>query len=86
MRADGVVVPAPNVLTTDTALMVGAGGAIGTVLALVVGEHHAQYLQDQLDHGGLLLWVRTWDADREARAIGILKKHSGEDVHVHAIR
>ncbi|MEN3975139.1 hypothetical protein [Emcibacter sp. SYSU 3D8] len=68
------------------ALMGGAGGAIGTVLAVVVGEHHAQYLQEQLDHGGLLLWVRTWDADREKRAVGILEKHSGKDVHVHAIQ
>jgi hypothetical protein len=30
------------------------------------------------------LWVRTWDAADEKRAVEILAKHSGQDVHVHA--
>ena len=42
-------------------------------------------LQEQLDRGGLLLWVRTWDKDREKRAVDILNKHSGHDVHVHGV-
>ncbi|AOL23779.1 hypothetical protein Ga0102493_112774 [Erythrobacter litoralis] len=61
----------------------GAGGALGTALAKLVGEHHAKHLQDQLDHGGLLLWVRTWDSSDEERAAAILSKHSGHDVHLH---
>lgn len=61
----------------------GAGGLIGTALAKLVGDHHARYLQQQLEHGGLLLWVRTWDARDEDQAVTILKKHSGHDVHVH---
>ncbi len=63
----------------------GAGAVIGSVLAKLVGDHHARYLQEQLDHGGLLLWVRTWDEEDEKRALGILKKRSGRDVHVHAV-
>jgi hypothetical protein len=63
----------------------GAGAVIGSVLAKLVSDHHARYLQDQLDHGGLLLWVRTWDDEDEKRAVSILKKHSGHDVHVHAV-
>lgn len=63
----------------------GAGAIIGSVLAKMVGDHHARYLQEQLDHGGLLLWVRTWNEDDEKRAVSILKKHSGRDVHVHAV-
>ena len=43
----------------------------------------ARRLQEQLDHGGLLLWVRTWDVDEEERAIQILERHSARDVHVH---
>lgn len=62
----------------------GAGGLIGTALAKLVGDHHAHHLEQQLQHGGLLLWVRTWDAGDEARAVAILKKHSGHDVHVHS--
>jgi hypothetical protein len=61
----------------------GTGGLIGTALARLIGEHHAKYLQEQLQHGGLLLWVRTWDAEREKTASEILKRHSGRDVHAH---
>jgi hypothetical protein len=50
-----------------------------------VGAHHAHHLQEQLEHGGMLLWVRTWDAADEQRAVEILKKHSGRDVHIHDI-
>lgn len=63
----------------------GAGGMIGALLARLIGESHARYLQEQLDHGGLLLWVRTWNADDEARAVTILGRHSGHDVHVHGL-
>jgi hypothetical protein len=67
------------------ALAGGAGGLIGGILAKLVGDHHAHHLQEQLEHGGLLLWVRTWEAADEQRAVEILKKHSGREVHVHAI-
>ena len=70
---------------TGGALGGGAGAVIGSVLAKLVGDHHARDLKEQLDHGGLLLWVRTWDEARENRAVSILKKHSGFDVHVHAV-
>ena len=63
----------------------GAGALIGSVLAKLVGDHHARYLQEQLDHGGLLLWVTTSNEEHEKRATQILKKHSGLDVHVHSI-
>jgi hypothetical protein len=63
----------------------GAGGLIGSILAKWIGDHHAHYLQEQMDHGGLLLWVRTRDVDAERRAVEILKKHSGRDVHLHAL-
>jgi len=63
----------------------GGGGLIGSAFAKMIGESHADYLQGELDRGGLLLWVRTWDAEHEARAVQILKKHSGQDVHVHTL-
>lgn len=67
------------------ALAGGAGSLIGAVLAKLVGDHHAHHLQEQLDHGGLLLWVRTRDKDHEQRATQVLSKHSGKDVHIHSI-
>jgi outer membrane lipoprotein SlyB len=64
----------------------GAGGLVGTWLAKLVGDSHAEYLQQQLDHGGLLLWVRTWNAADEASAVRIMSRHSGRDVHVHGLQ
>ena len=67
------------------ALAGGTGGLIGTLLARWIGDHHARYLQEQMEHGGLLLWVRTRDVEKEKRASEILSKHSGRDVHLHAL-
>jgi hypothetical protein len=64
----------------------GAGGAvIASVLARRLDEHHARYLEDQLDRGGLLPWVKIREPERERRALEILGRHSGHYVHVHAI-
>ncbi|HEX6008259.1 MAG TPA: hypothetical protein VFY80_09860, partial [Burkholderiales bacterium] len=68
-----------------TAVAGGAGGLVGSILAKWLGNHHAHYLQEQLDQGGLLLWVRTRTAEDERRAITVLRKHSGREVHVHAL-
>lgn len=83
----GAILASAGTLTTTIiggAFGGGAGALIGSVLAKLVGDRHANYLREQLDHGGLLLWVRTWDEEHEKRAVDILKRHSGADVHVHA--
>jgi hypothetical protein len=67
------------------ALAGGAGGLIGVILALWISDNHAHYLQEQIDRGGLLLWVRTRDSEKERRAIHVLTRHSGRDVHPHTI-
>jgi outer membrane lipoprotein SlyB len=61
----------------------GAGGLFGSALAKLIDYHHADYLQGQLDKGGLVLWVHVRDPEHEQRAKRILERHSGEDVHVH---
>lgn len=65
--------------------VVGAevGGLIGAVLGEFMDDRHAKYLQEQLDHGGLLLWVRTRNLTLEETAKRILSQHSGRDVHAH---
>lgn len=65
------------------ALAGGTSGLVGTFMAKRIGEVHAIHTSQHLEHGGLLLWVRTWTPDKERRAMAILRKHSGEDVHVH---
>jgi hypothetical protein len=69
-------------LAAAAALGGGAGGLLGTWLAKLVGDRHAIRIQEHLDRGGLLLWVRTWNRDQEYRAIEILEQHSGRDVHI----
>lgn len=63
----------------------GSGGLIGGVLASLIGRHHADNLQQQLERGGLLVWVRTRDKDHEQRAVEILKGNNASDVHLHSI-
>ncbi len=60
----------------------GHGGAL-LALAGLIDRHHVQYLQEQLERGGLLLWVRTEDAEHEKRAREILERYSARDMHVH---
>lgn len=73
------------IAATIVAIMVAGGGgaAIGSFLATMMDKHHADFLQKQLDHGGLVLWVRTRDSDHEKRALQILSKHAAHDVHIH---
>jgi hypothetical protein len=66
------------------AAMAGVGGGAALV-GKAYGEGHQTFLQEQLDRGGILLWVRTPDAAAEARAKQILERHAGHDVHMHEV-
>ncbi len=86
VAAAGAVVASGGTLAAviaAAAVAGGLGGMIGSSLAGLVGQHHADALQKQLDRGGILLWVRTPDADHEARAVAVLKRHGAGDIHVH---
>lgn len=83
--AAGTVVASTGVVAAAVTGTAIAGALIGTVLARWLGQHHAQYLSEQLDHGGLLLWVRTHDKEQEDTALRILLDHAGSDVHLHQL-
>lgn len=88
VTAAGVVVLSGGAMAPAIAAAVGAGGAgaaIGAVLARWLGRHHGENLEQQMERGGLLLWVRTRDAEREQRAKEILSRHDARDVHVHEV-
>ena len=88
LTAAGIMVSVGGPLAATIAVVAaatGAGAVLGSILASMVGKHHAHYMQDQLDHGGLLLWVHTRDDKREKRAKEILSKHSAHDIHVHKV-
>ena len=86
--AAGVVVVAGGALAATIAAAVaagGAGGLIGSILAKWVGSRHAEHFDEQLERGGLLLWVRAWSPEDEQRAAAILGKHCADKVHVSAV-
>jgi hypothetical protein len=85
--AIGAIVASGGTLAAVIAGAAAAGGAsalIGSFLAQRFTHAHADRIQKEIEKGGLLLWVRTWDERHEARAVAILKKHGGQDVHLHA--
>ena len=80
-----MLTPVSTLAASIAAIAIGGGPAavMGTLLARRVGQHHKDYYADQIRNGGILLWVRTVDQDKEDLAVKILRGHSGRDVHVH---
>jgi hypothetical protein len=80
------VVASGGALAIAIAAAVGAGaggGAIGALLARYIAGQHAHRLQEQLERGGILLWVRTIDERCEKLACEILERHGAANAHVH---
>ncbi len=67
-----------------SAAMGGVGG-LGALIGKAWGAGQQAFLREQLERGGILLWVRTPDADAEARACAVLRRHAAHDVHVHEV-
>ncbi|MGB5560386.1 MAG: hypothetical protein WBN04_20525 [Paracoccaceae bacterium] len=80
-----LLTPASTLAASIAAIAIGGGPAavIGTLLARRVGKHHKDYYQEQIKHGGILLWVRVTDKNKEELATKIMAGHSGRDVHIH---
>ncbi len=70
-----------------TAAAVGIVGipaaVIGVLLARRADKHHRDFYADQVERGGILLWVRVNSKEKEHKAVEILTSHTGKDVHVH---
>lgn len=61
------------------------GGTIGAILTKLLGDRYDRHLEEQVEKGGLLLWVRTPDHEKEQIAQHIMIARGGYDVHVHEI-
>jgi hypothetical protein len=83
--AAGTVVASAGAVAAAIAGTAVGGALIGTALAHWMDRRHADWLQDQLERGGLLLWVRTPDMAAERKGLEVLTRHSGHDVHIHEI-
>ncbi|KAA9004991.1 hypothetical protein [Histidinibacterium aquaticum] len=79
-----IAAPALPLSAAVAALVVGggAGAGLGALLAKRVGDRHAEYLKNQVRHGGLILWVRTDSDEKEKKALAVLNGLSAHDVHL----
>jgi hypothetical protein len=83
--AIGVAVATGVTLAMTIAAAVAAGSVsagVGTLLVRALGEYGARRVEEQLRRGGLLVWVELRTCAQEQKAVAILQRHSGEDVHI----
>jgi hypothetical protein len=66
------------------AAVAGVGG-VGALLGKAYGEGQETFIKEQLERGGVLLWVRTPDPAAETRALHVLRSHAGRHAHVHEV-
>ena len=65
-------------------IMLGSiGAAGGGVIAYRIAKKRTMREQSEKAWGGLILWVRTGSPDQEDKALKILRRNSGRDVHLH---
>jgi hypothetical protein len=85
MIAAGTVVASAGAVAAAVVGTAVAGALLGTVFAHWMDRRHADWLQEQLDRGGILLWVRTRTEADERAALGVLSRYSAHDIHIHEI-
>ena len=61
----------------------GTGALIGAALAALLARRRRLGFDEQAEHGGLLLWVRTRTPELEECALDILRRHAAHHVHAH---
>jgi hypothetical protein len=59
-------------------------GLIGLFVASFIHQSDAEYLQQQIDEGQILLFVRV-EPDREQEIVRLLIRHSGLDVKIYEV-
>ncbi|GLR79320.1 hypothetical protein HUE56_20370 [Azospirillum oryzae] len=91
----GAIIATGAVLATGgTALAAAAAAAAAGVGSGAAGSFLSQWITDkrnepmlqQLDKGGILLWVNVGDAARERIALEVLNRHAAHPAEVHQVR
>jgi len=72
-------------LMVPALIAAGGGAAIGGLLGRMIHKHHAETLREQLERGGLLLWVNVRGQPEAEKAIRLLQGRAARDVHLHAL-
>lgn len=85
--AGSVVVSGGTTLAAGLAAVVAGGGsaAAGEALNRLLGERFATSLQEQLDHGGIALWVAIDGESEDIEVRRILSNNGAAEVVAHQI-
>lgn len=65
---------------------VAAVAGVGAALAAILYKSDAEYLEEQVDVGHMLLFVRTGTPEQEQQALDVLSKHAAYDAKVYAVK
>jgi hypothetical protein len=85
LAASGTVVLTGGAAQPALAAAATAGAGVGAIGALVgkqVGDERRRYLEEQMAHGGILLWIKISNPAQEVRMRQILERHAARDIHV----
>lgn len=63
----------------------GGAAALGAIFSRFIAKHHAEYIQHQIERGGMLLWVNIRSPEREQTARAILSKHAAHHIQAHEV-
>jgi hypothetical protein len=70
-------------VAVGAAAVAGLGvGGVGAALGQAAGASERNYVGEQLERGGVVLWVRIQDGVAEQRALAVLRDEGGIDVHL----
>jgi len=62
-----------------------SAGAAGAAIGRRAEASEQQFFDEQLERGGVIVWVRTRDAAAEARALDTLRRHGAAEAHLHSV-
>ena len=87
--ASGAIVASAAVLGGGLlAAIAGAAtviGLVGGAMSLILHKSDAEYLEEQVDAGHLLLFVRTEGAEQEKSALDILSRHGAFEAKIYQV-
>lgn len=63
-----------------------AVGAIGAMAGKIIQQSDADYLQQQIDEGHILLFVRVPERTREQEVVDLLTRHDGQRAKIYEIK
>ena len=85
LAAVGALILAGTGTILPAVIAAGGGALIGAALGRMMHERHATRVREQLERGGILLWVNIRNVHEEETALEVLRARSAHDVHVHEI-